>query len=55
MESNYFHIVADPLEAYGIFVQQAEEKDEIAFVRRYKRFFLREWKHFVDSFLYLKR
>jgi hypothetical protein len=36
--------------AYERFVRQAEETGEAGFARRHKRFFLEEWKHFVDLF-----
>jgi hypothetical protein len=40
----------DTLVAYERFVRQAEETGEAGFARRHKRFFLEEWKHFVDLF-----
>ena len=43
-------IPAAPLEAYAQLLTAAEEIDEVGFVRRHKRFFLAEWKHFIDLF-----
>jgi hypothetical protein len=39
---------SDALVAYERFVRQAEETGEAGFAHRHKRFFLEEWKHFVD-------
>jgi hypothetical protein len=43
-------VPSDPLVAYERFMLQVEERDEVGFARRHKRFFLAEWKHFVELF-----
>jgi hypothetical protein len=43
-------VPSDALVAYERFVRRAEETGEAGFARRHKRFFLEEWKHFVDLF-----
>jgi hypothetical protein len=40
----------EPVEAYARLVIVAEEMHEVGFVRRHKRFFTEEWKHFIDLF-----
>jgi hypothetical protein len=43
-------VPSDPLVAYERFMRQVEERDEVGFARRHNRFFLAEWKHFVELF-----
>jgi hypothetical protein len=43
-------VPSDALVAYERFVRRAEETGEAGFARRHRRFFLEEWKHFVDLF-----
>jgi hypothetical protein len=43
-------VPSDSFVAYVRFVRQAEETLEDGFARRHKRFFMAEWKHFVDLF-----
>ena len=43
-------VPSDSSVAYVRFVRQAEETLEDGFARRHKRFFITEWKHFVDLF-----
>jgi hypothetical protein len=41
-------VPSDAVLAYERFVRWAEERGESGFARRHRRFFLEEWKHFVD-------
>jgi hypothetical protein len=43
-------VPSDSSVAFVRFVRQAEETLEDGFARRHKRFFITEWKHFVDLF-----
>jgi hypothetical protein len=43
-------VPSEALVAYERFVRRGEETGEVGFARRHKRFFLEEWKHFVDLF-----
>ena len=43
-------VPSDSSVAYVRFVREGEETLEDGFARRHKRFFLDEWKHFVDLF-----
>jgi hypothetical protein len=43
-------VFLDPFVAYERFARQSEERNEVGFARRHKRFLLAEWKHSADLF-----